>query len=35
MNSNNTRLIELKKIFSDIMNQKKKYELVKSSYFNI
>ena len=35
MNSNNTRLIELKKIFSDIMNQKKKYELVKTSYFNI
>ena len=35
MNSNNTQLIELKKIFTDVINQKKKYEAIKSSYFNI
>ena len=34
MNSNNTQLIELKKIFTDIMNQKKKYEIIKTGYFN-
>ena len=34
MNSNNTQLIELKKIFDDISNQKRKYDLIKNSYFN-
>ena len=34
MNSNNTQLIEMKKIFTDIANQKKKYENIKSSYFS-
>ena len=35
MNSNNTQLIELKKIFDDISNQKRKYDLTKNNYFNI
>ena len=34
MNSNNTQLIELKKIFDDISNQKRKYDLTKNIYFN-
>ena len=34
INSNNTKLLELKKIFTDIENQKKKYEAIKSSYFS-
>ena len=34
MNSNNTQLIELRKIFNDIMNQKKKYESIKNTYFS-
>ena len=33
MNNNNTQLIELKKTFTDIENQKKKYEQIKSLYF--
>ena len=33
MNSNNTQLLEMKKIFTDIINQKKKYENIKSAYF--
>ena len=35
MNSNNTQLIELKKIFDDISNQKRKYDLTKNNYFNV
>ena len=34
MNSNNTQLIELKKNFTEIENQKKKYESIKSAYFS-
>ena len=34
MNSNNTQLIELKKIFDDISNQKRKYDLTKNIYFS-
>ena len=34
INSNNTQLIELKKIFDDVSNQKRKYDLIKHSYFN-
>ena len=34
INSNNTQLIELKKIFDDISNQKRKYDLTKHMYFN-
>ena len=34
LNSNNTQLIELKKIFDDISNQKRKYDLTKNLYFN-
>ena len=34
MNNNNTQLLELKKIFTDIFNQKKKYETVKAAYFS-
>ena len=34
MNSNNTQLIELKKIFDDISNQKRKYDLTKNLYFD-
>ena len=34
INSNNTQLIELKKIFDDISNQKRKYDLTKHLYFD-
>ena len=34
MNNNNTQLLELKKIFTDIFNQKKKYDSVKAAYFS-
>ena len=34
INSNNTQLIELKKIFDDISNKKKQYDLTKHFYYN-
>ena len=34
INSNNTQLIELKKIFDDVSNKKKQYDLTKHFYYN-